>query len=107
MVDLTAYARDLLSQARSDARGKATAMVLRGPSQRALLVALVVGSGLAEHASPPAASLQVLSGRFRLSAGESEWVCGAGQLVAIPPERHAVECLEDGAFLLTVTPPRS
>lgn len=105
IVDLTAYAARLLGQARADARGKASAPVLKSERQRAMLVALTAGNGLAEHASPPAASLQVLSGRFRLYAGEREWLCGAGQLAAIPPERHAVDCLEDGVFLLTITPP--
>ena len=105
IIDLTAYGDQLLAQARADARGKATAPVLKSERQRALLVALTSGAGLAEHSSPPAASLHVLSGRFRLYAGDVEWVCGAGELVAIPPERHAVDCLEDGVFLLTITPP--
>ena len=105
IIDLTAYGDQLLAQARADARGKATAPVLKSERQRALLVALTTGAGLAEHASPPAASLHVLSGRFRLYTGDVEWVCGAGELVAIPPERHAVDCLEDGVFLLTITPP--
>ena len=102
------YSGDLdfaAAQARADARGKASAPVLKSERQRALLVALTAGAGLAEHSSPPAASLHVLSGRFRLYAGDVEWICGPGQLVAIPPERHAVDCLEDGVFLLTVTPP--
>jgi len=105
IVNLTAAGAALLAQARADARGKATLPVLKGERQRALLVALTAGAGLAEHASPPAASLHVLSGCFRLSSADHEWVCGPAELVAIPPERHAVDCLEDGVFLLTVTPP--
>jgi quercetin dioxygenase-like cupin family protein len=107
IVDLTAYGEQLLVRARADARGKASAPVLKSERQRALLVALTAGAGLAEHASPPAASLQVLSGRFRLHVPGTgdEWVCGVGDLVAIPQERHAVDCVEDGVFLLTVTPP--
>ena len=106
IVDLNASADALLAQARADARGKATAPVLKGPRQKAMLVAMTAGAGLAEHASPPAACLQVVSGRFRLSVpGGAEWVCGAGELVAIPPERHAVDCVEDGAFVLIITPP--
>ena len=83
VVDLTAYAERLLAQARADARGKASAPVLKGERQRALLVALTAGAGLGEHSSPPAASLHVLSGRFRLYAGELGWECGPGELVAI------------------------
>lgn len=103
VVDLAAHGASLLAQARADARGKASAAVLKGERQRALLVALTAGAGLAEHASPPAASLQALSGSFRLSAGEQQWIVGPGQLVAIPAERHAVDCLEDGVFLLTIS----
>lgn len=113
VVDLGEWAARLLEEARSDARGRASAAVLKGPVQRALLVALTAGSGLGEHSSPPAASLHVLSGRFRLFVPtgdddvEPQWFCGPGQLVPIPPDRHAVDCLEDGVFLLTVTLPGS
>lgn len=103
VADLGKAGESLLAQARADARGKASTPVLKGEHQRALLVALTPDGGLAEHASPTAASLHVLSGRFRLYSGEQEWIVGAGQLVAIPPERHAVDCLEEGLFLLTVT----
>ena len=105
VIDLPSLASDLLAQARLDARGKASMIVLRGPNQRAVLMALAKGAGLGEHASPPAASLQVVLGRVRLYAGPAEWVLSPGQLVAIPPERHAVDSLEDSVFLLTVTPP--
>ena len=64
VVDLTAYG-EAVGPARADARGKASVRS-SGERQRALLVALTVGAGLAEHSSPPAASLHVLSGRFRL-----------------------------------------
>ena len=60
VVDLTAYGEGLLAQARADARGKASARSSRA-SASVLLVAPTVGAGLAEHSSPPAASLHVLS----------------------------------------------
>ena len=45
----------------------------------------------------------MLRGRIRLYAGDAaEWFVSAGQVVAIPPERHSVDALEDSAFLLTV-----
>ena len=71
--------------------------------EAAVLMAILAGGGLAEHSSPPAATLHVLRGRIRLYAGDAaEWFVSAGQVVAIPPERHSVDALEDSAFLLTV-----
>ncbi len=103
VVDLVALAERLLTQAHDDAHGRASAVVVKGPRQRALLMALTTGSALGEHTSPPAASLQVVSGSVRLHSAEHEWVVAAGHLVPIPPDRHAVDALEDSVFLLTVS----
>ena len=103
VIDLVALGDDLLAQASKDLQRKAAHLVIHGLKQRAVLMGILAGSGLAEHASPPAATLQVLRGRIRLHAGDAaEWFVGAGQVVAIPPERHAVDVLEDAVFLLTV-----
>lgn len=101
--DLSALADELLAAARNDLQRKASRLVIHGTTQRAVLMAILAGGGLAEHASPPAATLHVLRGRIRLYAGDAaEWFVSAGQVVAIPPERHSVDALEDSAFLLTV-----
>ena len=105
VVNLSGLAESLLAQARADARGTASTVVVRGPHQRAVLIALTQTAGLAEHNSPPAATLHCLLGRVRLHAGELEWIASAGHLVTIPEHRHAVDALEDSVFLLTVTPP--
>lgn len=103
VADLDELAAELLDLARADLQRKASRVVVHGPRQRAVLMALLAGSGLGEHASPPAATLHVLRGRVRLHVGEErEWLVGCGQVVPIPPERHAVDALEDSAFLLTV-----
>src|SRR6478752_5574457 len=50
----------------------------------------------------PAASIQVLRGRVRVTAlGEGDTELGAGELRVLTHERHAVSALEDSAFLLT------
>ncbi len=103
VVDLSALARDLTSRAREDPHGRASHIVLRGPRQRGVVMALTAGSALGEHASPPAASLHVFSGSVRLHSVSQEWVVGAGELISIPSDRHAVEALEESVFLLTVT----
>jgi quercetin dioxygenase-like cupin family protein len=67
------------------------------------VVALIAGQGLAEHDSPGEATLQVLQGRVRLTAGEDAWEGSAGDYLAIPARRHALESLEDSAIMLTVS----
>ncbi len=101
--DLGALGDALLERARVDLQRKASQSVIHGDRQRAVLMAILAGGGLAEHASPPAATLHVLRGRVRLYAGtEREWFVSTGEVVAIPPERHAVDALDDSVFLLTV-----
>lgn len=101
--DLSTLADELLEAARNDLQRKASRLVIHGTTQRSVLMAILAGGGLAEHSSPPAATLHVLRGRIRLYAGDAaEWFVSAGQVVAIPPERHSVDALEDSAFLLTV-----
>ncbi|MEO7423235.1 MAG: hypothetical protein ABIU87_12700 [Ornithinibacter sp.] len=101
--DLTTLANSLLADARRDPHGRASSVVLRGPRMRSVLMALTSGSGLGEHSSPPAASLHVISGSVRLHSDEQEWVLSSAQIVPIPPDRHAVDALEDSVFLLTVS----
>lgn len=95
-------AAELLGEARRhDARRTARTLVT-GTSQRATLIALAEGAELAEHESPPAATLQVVAGRVRLHTADHEWILDSGQLVPIPPLRHGLTALTDAAVLLTV-----
>ena len=66
------------------------------------VIALVGGAGLAEHESPGEATLQGLTGRVRLVAGDRSEEGVAGDLLVIPPARHSLEALEDSVVLLTV-----
>lgn len=69
---------------------------------RQILMALTAGSALAEHESPGEATLQVITGTIRLTAGDQTWQGSAGDHLVIPPLRHDVTAIEDAAFLLTV-----
>jgi quercetin dioxygenase-like cupin family protein len=66
------------------------------------VVALASGRELGEHDSPGEATLQVLRGRVRLTAGDDAWEGGTGDYVTIPPRRHALLSLEDSVVMLTV-----
>jgi quercetin dioxygenase-like cupin family protein len=74
-------------------------------SLRETVIALVAGHELAEHESPGEATLQVMRGRVRLTAGDDVWESEAGGHVIIPGERHALAALEDSVVLLTVVEP--
>jgi quercetin dioxygenase-like cupin family protein len=94
----------LLETAHTSNSGRA-AQSLHGGSGRSLrqtVLAFVGGHALGEHDSPGEATLQVLSGRVRLGAGDDGWELAAGELIAIPPARHSLAALEDSVVLLTV-----
>ncbi|MDN5895504.1 MAG: LuxR family transcriptional regulator, partial [Nocardioides sp.] len=74
VVSLTTLADEQLAAARASSAGR-SAHTLHGGQQRALrqtVLALAGGRSLGEHESPGEATLQVLVGRVRLSAGE-DW----------------------------------
>lgn len=100
--DLAAIGAQLLQEATERPDGLRTRPVLRGPLMSAVLFALRAGSSLPEHASPPAASLQVLRGQVVLVAGESSWTLRDGELLPIPPARHRVDAQTDAVCLLTI-----
>jgi quercetin dioxygenase-like cupin family protein len=102
VVQVADLGRDLLVQAREHHSRRAAKTLLSGTSMRATVIALAQGAELAEHDSPPAATLQVLTGRIRLYAGDHEWLLEEGQVVPIPPVRHGLVALEDCVVLLTV-----
>jgi quercetin dioxygenase-like cupin family protein len=93
-----------LAAAREAGSGRAAVTVYGGQQHdlRQTLIALVEGRSLGEHDSPGEATLQVLSGRVRLHAGEETWEGGAGDYVHIPPQRHDLEAVSDAVVLLTV-----
>jgi quercetin dioxygenase-like cupin family protein len=105
-VSLDATAREQLEAAtRSDARRAATTVV--GGHEhvmRQTVIALVSGATMAEHENPGEATVFVIRGRVQLEAGGETWEARTGDLVEIPPARHALRALEDSAVLLTAVP---
>lgn len=102
--DLIEVQAALLATARASSAQRAADTVYGGRDTllRQTAIALVAGAELGEHASPPEATLQVLSGRVRLSGAGRSWDVATGGLVPIPPERHSLTALEDSVVLLSV-----
>lgn len=104
-VHLPRAASELLGSARSAASGRAGRTLTPGagaPLKQSLL-ALVAGRSLADHESPAAATLQVVSGVVRLTGGgQADVELHAGDHAAIPPLRHGLYALDDAVVLITV-----
>ena len=103
-LDLAAAGEELLDKARGGSAGRAARTLTPGggaPLKQTLL-ALTAGAELSEHASPGAATLQVLRGRAALAWGGQRLDVGEGDWAAIPDAPHALHADEDTVVLLTV-----
>ncbi|MBY9074112.1 LuxR family transcriptional regulator [Nocardioides sp. WL0053] len=102
MVVLAELADSLIADLRHHPAGRTAKTVLSGTVMRAVVIALQEGAEMAEHDSPSAATLYVIKGKVTLRAGERDWTIYPGQLIPVPPQRHAVLAHTDSAILLTV-----
>jgi quercetin dioxygenase-like cupin family protein len=104
-ISLDAIAHQQATRAAAAASGRSAQTVYGGHEDalRQTVLALTAGSSLDEHESPGEATVQVLRGRIRLTAGEVAWEGRRGDLLVVPDVRHALQALEDSAVLLTVS----
>lgn len=102
VVVLDALAAGLLEQARAHHSGRAAQTVASGTAMRATVIALAAGAVVADHDSPAAATLQVITGRVRVHTDDREWFLDAGDLLPLPPQRHGLDAVTDSAVLLSV-----
>src|SRR5665213_939961 len=95
-ISLTSLATQQLTEARQAHSGRASHTIHGGHAfeLRQTVVALASGHELAEHDSPGEATLQVLQGHVRLSAGDDAWEGTTGDYVTIPSRRHSLRSLE-------------
>ena len=103
-ISLTALADKQLTLARGATNGRSALTVCGGHDRRLrqTLLALAAGRGLDEHESPGEATLLVLQGRVRVTAGNARWEGTAGDHLVLPPARHDLVAIDDAAVLLTV-----
>ena len=103
-ISLDALAREHLKRARSAPSGRSTETVCGGDEHvlRQALMTLVKGRSLAEHENPGEATVVVLRGRVRVTAGADVWEAREGDLLIVPGARHNLEAVEDSVVLLTV-----
>jgi quercetin dioxygenase-like cupin family protein len=97
-------AQQQLAAALTSSSGRSAHTVYGGHGHvlRHTLLALAAGFSLDEHDNPDEATLQVLHGRVRLTAGDVACEGQPGELLIVPQARHSLEALEDSAVLLTV-----
>ena len=103
-ISLTSLASEKLDEAKQSHSGRAAHTIYGGHTHelRQTVLALLADHDLSEHESPGEATLQVLQGHVRLTAGGESWDGKTGDYVAIPSERHAVHAVEDSVIMLTV-----
>lgn len=104
-VNLSTAATELLEVARAAKAGRAARTLTpgAGAALKQTLMALLTGQSLAEHDSPDAASLQVLSGTVVLTGNDDQDVeLSVDDHTPIPPVRHALHALEDSVVMISV-----
>ena len=102
---LDAIAREQGKRAGAASSGRSAETVFGGHEHalRQTVIALTAGSALDEHENPGEATIQVLRGRVRLTAGQVAWEGRTGDMLVVPDARHALAAVEDSAILLTVS----
>jgi len=103
-ISLDALVREHTERARAAGSGRSSETVYGGHEHtlRQTLLVLNQGTKLADHENPGEATVHVLSGRVRMTAGADAWDGRKGDLLTVPSSRHGLEALEDSAILLTV-----
>lgn len=105
-MSLTALGRELLRRADKELSGRSADTVVGGNEKvlRQTVIALRKGYSLDDHDNQDEATVYVMSGRVRMSAGKSSWTGRSGNLLIVPNGPvDSVEALEDSTLLLTVS----
>ena len=103
-LSLDAMVRELLERARVGSGGRAAETVVGGHEKvlRQTVIAMVAGTALSDHENPGEATVHVLTGRVKLTAGDNSWDGRSGDLLLVPDSTHRLAAQEDSVILLTV-----
>ncbi len=86
----------------SEARHRAEILV-KTDTLRVVLVTMLSGGHMHRHAAPGPITIHVLRGAMNVTVEGETHTLGAGEMISLAPHvMHAVEGVEDGAFLLTI-----
>lgn len=86
----------------SAARHRAEILV-KSDTLRVVLVTAVTGGALSEHKAPGPITIHVINGSFDVTVGDERKTLNSDEVMIMAPGvPHSVECVEDGAFLLTI-----
>lgn len=101
---LDAISRGQRQKAATAASGRAAETVYGGHerSLRQTVIALAEGTMMAEHENPGEATVLVLDGRIKMTAGDIAWEGRKGDLLIVPQSRHSLEAVTATVVLLTV-----
>lgn len=90
---------------KSAARHRAE-LIAKTPSMRVVLVTMLENSELQTHSAPGPITVQALHGKIAFAVDSEIVELGPGEMIVVPGKvQHAVKCLADGAFLLTMANP--
>lgn len=98
--------REVVSQFPPDpdsaARHRAEILV-KSDTLRVVLVTALSGGRLHDHSAPGPITIHVIDGSFSVTVGGESQVVSSDEVVVMAPGvDHAVECVDDGSFLLTI-----
>ena len=101
---LTTIAQSTLNKARESSSGRSAHNLYGGREHKLqqTLIALIQGQDLKEHENPGEATIQVITGRVELVAGDESVQLGPAQHAVIPQQRHSLHAHEDSVVLLTL-----
>lgn len=80
-----------------------TSMLVKTDRFEIIRIIMQAGKELAEHRAPGAIIVECLEGRIEFTIPEKTAEMSAGQLIYLPAaEPHAVRCIENASFLVTI-----
>jgi len=86
----------------SAARHRAETLI-KTSTLRVVLITMLTGGEMHQHAAPGPITIQILRGSIRLTIDDVAQDLNAGQLISLAGGvKHAVDGIADGAFLLTI-----